>query len=184
MTRPGQSLATERLVLRRWREADRASFHALNADPQVMATIGPTMSRAESDAFMNRIGEHFRERGYGLWCMDLDGEAIGFTGLAHPWFRDGVEIGWRLRSEYWGNGYVTEAARDVLRHAFETLGIDEVISFTAVTNVRSRAVMERIGLRYDADADFDHPSVPEGNPLRPHVLYRLTVTDWRVSAQR
>ncbi len=88
-----------------------------------MATIGPVMVRAESDAFMNRIEHHFVEHGYGLWCMDLDGEPIGFTGLSHPWFRDGVEIGWRLRSEYWDHGYATEAAGEVLRFARRRPGL-------------------------------------------------------------
>ncbi len=143
-----------------------------------MATIGPVMSRAESDAFMNRIGHHFGEHGYGLWCVDLDGDALGFTGLAHPWFRDGVEIGWRLRSDCWGHGFATEAAREVLRFSFDELAFDEVISFTAVTNIKSRAVMERIGLHRDHEGDFDHPSVPEGDPLRPHVLYRLSAAEF------
>jgi RimJ/RimL family protein N-acetyltransferase len=171
-------LRTARLVLRRWCDTDRAAFHALNSDPAVMATIGPVMRRSESDAFMNRIEQHFDDHGYSLWCVELDGGPIGFTGLYHPWWRDGVEIGWRLRSEYWGHGYATEAARETLRFGFEVAGLAEVISFTAVSNSRSQRVMERIGLRYDPDGDFDHPSVPEGNPLRPHVLYRLGRDDW------
>lgn len=178
MSASDTTLTTERLRLRRWRESDREAFHALNADPLVMATIGPVMTRAESDALMNRISEHFREHGYGLWCVDRNGEPVGFTGLSHPWFRDGVEIGWRLRSQHWGRGYATEAARAVLGHAFTTLGLDEVISFTAVTNTRSRAVMERIGLEYQPDADFEHPGVPEGNPLRPHVLFSMSADVW------
>ncbi len=177
----GPTLRTERLVLRRWRDDDRDAFHDLNRDPAVMATIGPVMDRAASDAFLDRIEGGFDEHGFGLWCVDLDGVAIGFTGLSVPWFRDGVEIGWRLRSERWGGGYATEAACEVLRFAFDTAGLDEVISFTAATNGRSRAVMERIGLRYDPAADFDHPSVPEGNPLRPHVLYRLAVAQYRAT---
>ena len=174
-------LVTDRLVMRRWRDADRAPFHALNSDDRVMATIGPPMSRAESDAFMNRFEHHFDEHGYGLWCVELDGESIGFTGLHHPWFRDGVEIGWRLRSTVWGRGYATEAARAALEFGFRDAGLDEIISFTAVTNDRSRRVMAKIGLRHDPDGDFDHPGVPDGNPLRPHVLYRLRATDWRGS---
>lgn len=173
-----RTLHTERLVLRRWRDSDRAAFHALNADPAVMATIGPVMSRAESDAFMNRIGEHFRAHGYGLWCVDLAEEPIGFTGLYHPWWCDGVEIGWRLRSEHWGNGYATEAAHEVLRFGFEDAGLDEIISFTAVVNDRSKRVMEKIGLQRVPDGDFDHPSIPAGDPLRPHVLYRLSARAW------
>ena len=171
-------LRTERLLLRRWTERDRHAFHALNSDPEVMATIGPVMSRAESDAFMNRIESRFGEHGFGLWCVDLvdggGGEPIGFTGLAVPWFRDGVEVGWRLRSEHWGHGYAPEAAHACLEFGFGTLGLDEVISFTARTNTKSRRVMQKLGMTHDESGDFDHPSVPEGSPLRPHVLYRLT----------
>ncbi|MDJ0769898.1 MAG: GNAT family N-acetyltransferase [Ilumatobacter sp.] len=176
-------LRTERLLLRRWTDADRPAFHALNSDPLVMATIGQTMSRGESDAFMNRIEHRFDEHGFGLWCVDLDGESIGFTGLMVPWFRDGVEIGWRIRSEHWGQGFAPEAALECLRHAFTArhaggLGLDELVSFTAATNTKSRRVMEKIGLRHDPDGDFDHPSVPEGDPLRPHVLYRAHRATW------
>lgn len=172
-------LQTDRLTLRRWRGTDRAAFHDLNRDPAVMATIGPVMTRAESDAFMNRIEAHFDEYGYGLWCVDLDRESIGFVGLSHPWWRDGVEVGWRLRSAWWGHGYATEAARAALAFGFERAGLDSIISFTAATNERSQAVMRRIGLERVADADFDHPSVPDGSPLRPHVLYRLDADTWR-----
>jgi RimJ/RimL family protein N-acetyltransferase len=177
-------LRTDRLLLRRWTERDRAAFHALNSDPAVMATIGPVMSRAESDAFMNRIEARFDEHGFGLWCVERvdggDGEPIGFTGLAVPWFRDGVEVGWRLRHEHWGHGYATEAARACLDLGFGPLGLDEVISFTARTNVRSQRVMEKLGMTRDESGDFDHPSVPDGSPLRPHVLYRLTRADHAV----
>jgi RimJ/RimL family protein N-acetyltransferase len=170
-------LRTERLRLRRWTERDRAAFHALNSDPAVMATIGPLMSRAESDAFMNRIEARFDDAGYGLWCVDVvAGErttAIGFTGLYAPWFRDGVEIGWRIRSEHWGRGYAPEAARACLRHAFDVVGLDEVISFTARSNTNSQRVMQKIGMVRDESADFDHPGLPAGHPLRPHVLYRI-----------
>lgn len=174
-----QQLTTDRLTLREWREADRAAFHAMNADPEVMATIGPVMTRAQSDAFMNRIAVHFAEHGYGPWCVEFEGEAVGYTGFMVPWFRDGVEIGWRIRSEHWGLGLAPEAARACLRFGFDELGLDEVISFTAVTNVKSRRVMDKIGLRRDPGGDFDHPSVPEGDPLRPHVLYGLTRDEWR-----
>ncbi len=171
-------LDTERLVLRGWRETDRAAFHAMNSDPQVMATIGPAMTRAQSDAFMNRITHHFDEHGFGVWCVEFDGEPVGYTGFMVPWFRDGVEIGWRIRSEFWGKGIAPEAARECLRHGFEELGFDEIISFTAATNSSSRRVMDKIALTRDPDADFDHPSVPERSPLRPHVLYRLRRADW------
>ncbi len=176
---PVASLHTERLLLRRWRETDREAFHALNVDPLVMATIGPVMNRAESDAFMDRIEQRFHEHGFGLWCVEHDGDAIGFTGFMAPWFREGVEIGWRIRADRWGNGYATEAATECLRHGFDDLGFPEVISFTAAINVRSRRVMEKLGLEYDPSEDFDHPSVPEGSPLREHVLYRITAAQYR-----
>lgn len=166
-------LRTDRLLLRRWRDSDREAFHALNSDETVMATIGPVMSRGESDSFLNRIEQRFADQGFGLWCVDLGGEPIGFTGFMTPWFRAGVEIGWRIRSELWGRGFATEAALACLDDGFGRLGFGEIISFTASTNVSSRRVMEKIGLRYDPSEDFDHPGVPEGSPLRPHVLYRL-----------
>lgn len=172
-------IRTERLVLRRWRDGDRAAFHELNRDPDVMASIGPPMSRAESDAFMNRIEQRFDAHGFGLWCVEREGAAIGFTGFMVPWFRDGVEIGWRIRSDRWGCGFATEAARACLRLGFTApdeggLGFDEVISFTASSNVRSRRVMEKLGMHRDPGDDFDHPGVPLTSPLRPHVLYRIS----------
>jgi len=178
------TLRTDRLVLRRWRDADRAAFHALNSDRAVMATIGPVMSRPESDAFLNRIEARFDEHGFGLWCVECRGEPIGFTGFMVPWFRDGVEIGWRIRSEHWGRGYAPEAARACLDLGFTPvgdggLGFDEVISFTAVGNTSSRRVMEKLGLRRDPDGDFEHPGVPVGDPLRPHVLYRISASQYR-----
>jgi RimJ/RimL family protein N-acetyltransferase len=176
---PDGRVHTERLVLRRWRDGDRDAFFALNSDPVVMATIGPVMDRTQSDAFLDRIETAFDERGFGLWCVDLHGESIGFTGLSVPWFRDGVEVGWRIRSSFWGRGYAPEAARAALRVAFDDVGLDEVISFTAVINHRSRRVMEKIGLTRDLAGDFDHPSVPDGNALRPHVLYRVTAEQYR-----
>lgn len=172
-------LTTERLTLRGWRDTDRAAFHEVNADPAVMATLGPVMTRAQSDAFMNRIIHHVDEHGFGVWCVEFEGRVLGYTGFMVPWFRDGVEIGWRLRSDHWGRGIAPEAARECLRHGFDTLGFDEVLSFTAVTNANSRRVMDKIGLRRDPGGDFDHPGLAEGDPLRPHVLYRLRRVDWQ-----
>lgn len=177
------TLITERLTLRRWSDADRPAFRALNADPAVMATIGPPLDATQSDAMLDRIEAHFEAHGYGLWCVDLEGEPLGFTGLSRPWFRDGVEIGWRLRSEHWGHGYAPEAATECLRFALTELGLDEVISFTAVTNHKSRRVMEKIGLTHDPAGDFDHPSVADSSPLRAHVLYRITRSEWELRSQ-
>ncbi len=167
------SLKTDRLILRHWRDDDREAFHQVNADPAVMATLGPVMSRAQSDAFMNRIMQHFADHGYGVWCVEFECRVLGYTGFMVPWFRDGVEIGWRIRSDHWGRGIAPEAAVECLRHGFYDLGFDEVISFTAVTNTNSRRVMDKIGLRHDPDGDFDHPGVPDGSPLKAHVLYRV-----------
>ncbi len=177
-------LETERLTLRRWFESDRESFHRLNSDPEVMATLGPVMSRAESDALMNRIEESFRRTGYGLWCVDLDGESIGYTGFLKPWFRDGIEVGWRIRSEHWGNGYAPEAARACLEVGFRPaaeggIGFAEILTFTAEINTKSIRVMEKLGFVRDLEGDFDHPSVPVGSPLRGHVLYRMTADQYR-----
>ncbi len=172
-------IQTERLVLRRWTDDDRHAFRALNSDPAVMATIGPVMNREQSDAFMDRIDGHFREHGFGLWCVDRDREVLGFAGLSRPWFRDGVEIGWRMRSRYWGHGYATEAARAALSVGFDQVGLDEVVSFTAMINRRSERVMEKIGMIRDHQGDFDHPSIPAGSELSAHVLYRLSAARYR-----
>jgi ribosomal-protein-alanine N-acetyltransferase len=170
---------TERLLLRRWRDEDREPFAALNADPAVMEHFPAALGRAESDAFLDRNAAHHEQHGWGLWALEVrqTGRFIGFTGLAVPrfdaHFTPAVEIGWRLAREAWGHGYASEAARAVLAVGFGDLGLDEIVSFTAVDNTRSRAVMERIGMTHDPDEDFDHPALPEGHPLRRHVLYRL-----------
>jgi RimJ/RimL family protein N-acetyltransferase len=165
-------LRTERLVLRQWREEDRAPFAALNADPIVMEHFPSTMTREASDAFVDFNIAAIADRGWGLWAVEADGEFIGFVGLNEPRFRPGVEIGWRLARRAWGHGYATEAARAVLAFAFGELGLAEVISFTSTTNVRSQRVMERIGMTRDPAEDFDHPNVTDER-LRRHVLYRV-----------
>ena len=170
---------TERLILRAWRPGDREPFAALNADPIAMEHFPSTMTRAESDAFADRIDAELRERGWGLWAVEVPGVAdfIGFVGLhdarfeAH--FTPAIEVGWRLTRAHWGRGYATEAAREALAVGFGELGLDEIVSFTATSNRRSRAVMERLGMTRDPADDFDHPGVPAGSPLRRHVLYRL-----------
>ncbi len=172
------ALRTARLRLRRWRAEDLAPFAAINADPAVAEFLGGVLSRDGSDALAARIDDHFVRHGYGLWAVEVvDGAPFaGFIGLsvvefAAP-FTPAVEIGWRLGREHWGRGYATEAAGAVLRHAFGRLGLDEVVSFAASGNRRSRAVMERIGMSHDEADDFDHPSLAPGHPLRRHVLYR------------
>jgi RimJ/RimL family protein N-acetyltransferase len=179
MTSSGPELRTERLLLRRWREADREPFAALNADPAVMEHFPATMSRAESDGLVDRIEAAFEERGFALWAVEVavDGGFAGFVGLAQVRFEarftPAVEVGWRLARERWGRGYATEAARAVIAFGFEEVGLEEIVSFTAPVNVRSWRVMERLGMTRDPAGDFDHPAVPPGHPLRRHVLYRL-----------
>lgn len=172
-------LRTERLLLRRWRSGDRAPFAALNADPEVMRYFPAPLSADESDAFIDHIELALERDGWGLWALELrtTGTFIGFTGLARATFEahftPAVEIGWRLAREAWGQGYATEAARAAARFGFTDLALDELVSFTAVANLRSRAVMQRLGMTRAHDEDFDHPRVPEGHPVRRHVLYRL-----------
>ena len=173
------TLSSERICLRQWCEADREAFAAVNSDPRVMEFFRSPLTRDESDTLVDGIERHFREGNYGLWALEVPGVApfIGFTGLhfaqfdAH--FTPCVEIGWRLAHDYWGHGYATEAARLALDHGFAALALSEIVSFTSATNHRSRAVMERLGMRRDPNDDFDRPALPEGHPLRRHVLYRL-----------
>ena len=176
---PDTVLRTPRLVLRHWRPYDREPFAAMNADPVVMAHFPAPLTRAASDALADAIEAHQSARGFGLWALDIPGSApfAGYVGLSVPGFTAPftpcVEIGWRLAAAHWGRGYATEAARAVLTHAWEVLELDEVVSFTTAGNARSRAVMTRLGMRYDPADDFDHPRLPPGHPLRRHVLYRV-----------
>jgi len=168
--------------MRRWRDEDREPFAAVNADPEVMRHFPAPMARADSDAFVERIETGFDRYGYGLWALEIlgTGEFIGYTGVqwvgfeAH--FTPALEIGWRLAYKAWGHGYATEAAREALRVAFEA-GVPEVVAFTVPANTRSRAVMRRLGMTRNPADDFGHPRLPEGHPLRRHVLYRVGPTE-------
>lgn len=172
-------LRTPRLILRRWRPSDRAPFAALNADPAVMAHFPAPLTAAESDALAEAIAAKMAAHGFGLWAVEIPGVApfAGFVGLSVPTFTAPftpcVEIGWRLAAAQWGRGYATEAAGAALAHAWGPLALAEVVSFTTAGHTRSRAVMERLGMRHHPADDFDHPGLPAGHPLRPHVLYRL-----------
>lgn len=141
------------------------------------------LSTAESAAMIERARATLEKRGWGWWCLDIDGQCAGFIGLTVPTydtpFMPCVEIGWRLARPFWGRGYATEGARLALDYGFNDIGLDEIVSFTATGNLRSRRVMERIGMTRDINGDFDHPRVPEGNALRRHVLYRLRRSDYR-----
>jgi RimJ/RimL family protein N-acetyltransferase len=174
-----QTIDTLRLRLRRWRDEDLPAFAAMNADPKVMEFFPKALDRTESDGLASRICEAFARRGFGLWAVEVPGGAkfIGFVGLSVPGFSAHftpcVEVGWRLAHEHWGHGYASEAARAAIAFGFERVGLDEIVSFTTAANRRSRAVMERIGMTHTPDDDFDHPVLPEGHPLRRHVLYRV-----------
>jgi RimJ/RimL family protein N-acetyltransferase len=172
-------LQTARLRLRRWKGADREPFAALNADPVVMEFFPDPLARQQSDALIEAIERGFEQRGFGLWAVEVraTGTFIGFTGLnevsleAH--FTPAVEIGWRLARAAWEEGYATEAAKASLTFGFEEVGLDQIVSFTSAENMRSRAVMERIGMTRDEGGDFDHPGLPHAHRLSRHVLYRI-----------
>jgi len=176
------TLTTPRLLLRPWRDADLPAFAALNADPRVMEFLPKPLAAAESDELAGRIRANCESRGFGLWAVEILGDApfIGFVGLNVPRFEAHftpcVEVGWRLAFEHWGNGYAIEAARAAARFAFEQLGLSEIVSFTVPENIRSRRVMERLGMAHNPADDFDHPILPPGDRLRRHVLYRLSPT--------
>lgn len=178
---------TERLRLRQWRAEDREPFAALNADPTVMKFFPGILNRAKSDLLADRCQSLIAERGWGFWAVEIRDtqEFIGFVGLHTPApelpFSPCVEVGWRLAAKYWGKGYATEAARCALGVSFERLGLEEIVSFAVVDNIKSRAVMERLGMR-DTLKTFEHPGVPQGSPLRKHCLYRLTRKQWMTNA--
>jgi RimJ/RimL family protein N-acetyltransferase len=180
---------TRRLRLRRWRDADRDPFAALNADPVVMEYFPSALDRAASDEMIDRFEAAFDERGWSNWAVEVreSGDFIGFIGLSIPRlqfpFSPCVEIGWRLARPHWGKGYASEGARGVLRVGFERIHLPEILSWTSVINRRSRAVMERIGLS-DTRENFEHPGIPEGHALRPHCLYRIKIEEWRAGPGR
>lgn len=172
------TLSTDRLLMRRWLESDREPFAALNGDQETMRFFPGTMNRAASDALVDTIESRFEEQGYGLWALEVvdTGEFIGFTGL-NPMpdgtpGAGGLEVGWRLAKNAWHHGYATESAKAALMVAFDGLGLDEIWSMTSVLNEPSIAVMRRLGM--SEAARFEHPRVPAGHVVRPHVAYRLT----------
>lgn len=170
-------LRTDRLLLRHWRESDRDPWAAMNADPEVMEYFPSTLTRERADVLFDRVSSQVNENGWGLWAVELDGEFIGFTGLAPVTlevpFKGSVEVGWRLARSAWGHGYATEAARASVDYAFGELGLDEVVSMATIGNVRSHRVMQKLGMTRSTDDDFEHPALDSDSPLRPHLLYRL-----------
>ncbi|MBN9034435.1 MAG: GNAT family N-acetyltransferase [Rhizobiales bacterium] len=183
-------LTTPRLVIRNWQPRDAGLFHQINSDDRVMEFFPFRRDRAQADAFLDVLRARIDEKGFGFTALELreTGECIGFCGLhadsVVPSLPAGtVEIGWRLAPQFWGKGYVTEAAERLLEHGFREMGLDEIVSFAVWNNRRSTAVMERLGMRRDPAGDFDHPKVPDTHPhLKRHVLYRLARADWE--AQR
>jgi ribosomal-protein-alanine N-acetyltransferase len=175
-------LRTDRLSLRRWRPADRPAFAAQNADAETMAYMPRALSAEQSDALIDYYERCFEEHGLGTWAVtELEGELVGAVGLLPVGdempFGPTVEIGWRLRRDRWGRGYATEAARAALGWGFSKGGLTEIVAFTAAINIRSRAVMERLGMHRDPAEDFIHPRVAPGDRLASHVLYRVQATE-------
>lgn len=176
-------LTTDRLILRPWRDADRAPFAGMCADPEVMRYFPDLMTRAETDAAIDRQMKAMEQKGYAFWAAELreTGQFLGFVGIQdiadYYDMPAGIEIGWRLDKAVWGQGLAPEGARACLAFAFARLHAPEVVAFTATGNLPSMRVMEKIGMRRDRASDFEHPKVPEGHPLRPHVLYRIGAVD-------
>lgn len=172
-------LKTKRLILRTWKGQDLDPMSAINQDPLVCEFLPKIGNRAATKTLIRRFMNHYKKYGFSAYAVELksNGEFIGFVGLlvvsfeAH--FTPAVEIGWRLGSQYWGNGYATEAAKAVVDFAFTILKLEEIVSFTVENNIRSRRIMEKIGLHHNPRDDFDHPKLPTSSPLCRHVLYRL-----------
>ena len=181
----GPTIVTARLVLRPFTDVDLTPFFALNTHPLVVESLGSSPSRAESDASAERYRAEMEREGWGLWAVDVaDGDSRGvFAGMVglhrvNPTLpcAPAVEAAWRFHPDHWGHGYASEAARASVEYGFERGGLDEIVAFTTTLNVRSQAVMERIGMWRDVEGDFDHPGVPVGSALRHHVLYRISAS--------
>lgn len=172
------SLKTQRLLLRPWTDTDLPWLTAMNQDPKVMEFIGPVLSETDSRAMIERARRSWNENGYGRFAIEISetSELIGFVGVAQcrfeSHFTPAVEIGWRLSHKNWGFGYATEAATEVMSWTFNTFEIDELVSFTRISNLRSRRVMEKIGMERNPGDDFLHPNKAANDLFRMNVLYR------------
>jgi RimJ/RimL family protein N-acetyltransferase len=170
----------EHLILRQWKDSDLDPFASMNADPEVMRHFPALRTRSETAESLQRLRREIDELGWGFWAVEVEGVFAGFTGLRiSPFptqFTSCTEIGWRFRREFWGRSLAYKAACAALLFGFDTLKLPEIVSFTATANTRSRRLMERLGFKHDAAGDFDHPAIPEGHPLRRHVLYRARET--------
>ena len=185
---PAPIIKTERLILRQWFEDDLESFARLNADPKVREFFPGILTQKESDDSVKLMSDHIDRLNWGFWAASLleTNEFIGFIGLEDVYFKapfnestPAVEIGWRLAFNYWGKGYATEGAKAALKYGFETLHLPKIVSFTTIKNIRSRHVMEKIGMHHSEVDDFDHPKLPEGHRLKKHVLYQLEAQKWK-----
>ncbi len=177
-------LCTARLQLRAFCDDDREAFAEMNADARVTEFLSRSSTREQSDELLGKLQAHFERHGFGLWAVEVPGVApfVGFVGLNVPHFETHftpcVEVGWRLAAEHWGRGYATEGAERVLAFAFQDLLLPEIVSFTVPQNQRSRNVMQKLGMQLHPEDAFEHPGLPEGHPLRPHILYRLSRRQW------
>ncbi|MEO5494122.1 MAG: GNAT family N-acetyltransferase [Sphingomonas sp.] len=172
-------IETERLLLRGWREADVDAFHAMGNDPEVMRYLGPPMTRADAQVVVDRHNAFMASHGYCFWAVErtVDGVFLGFCGIkpgpeGTP-VADELEIGWRLRRDVWGQGYAREAAEAVIAWAWANTDEPQIAAMTVADNVNSWGLMKRLGMRRDHGGDFDHPAVPDGSPLKRHIVYRL-----------
>lgn len=178
-------IETERLILRGWEDRDRAPFHALCSDPSVMAYIGPVQSRTESDAAIDRHMESIDHLGHGFWALEgrEDGAFLGFCGLkagpVNTPLEGEMEIGWRIRGDHWGKGYAREAANASLDWAWANTSATEIMAITVLANVRSWGLMERLGMTRVRSADFDHPTIPDGSPLKACITYSISRPEGR-----
>ena len=171
-------IETPRLILRQWQQSDHKPYIKLNADPEVMKFFPAVKTPGETSAQIKRLTDYINEHGYGFFAVERkdNHEFIGFTGLTKPgfeaYFTPCIEIGWRLSKENWGYGFATEAATGCLDFAFCQLKLSEIYAFTAVQNIRSEMVMQRIGM--NKVGEFDHPLIADGHFLKKHIIYKIT----------
>lgn len=169
-------IETERLILRAFRDEDRTPFAAINADPRVADWLGGPITREQCDALVDRVNAQIAADGFGFFAAERkgDGQLVGMIGIRRnvgPPAPTAIEVGWRLAVEAQGTGLATEGARAALDWGFANVDTNEILAWTAATNVRSQAVMRRIGMVHDPARDFDHTGLPEGHPLRRHVVF-------------
>ena len=177
------SLETDRLILRQWCDRDFNGFCEMNADPEVMRYFPKTLTESECREFMSKMSSLIREQGWGFWAVEIKAskEVIGFVGLNSPRtklpFTPCVEVGWRLHKRYWGYGYATEAGKKSLEYGFTHLNLEEIVAFTTESNINSRKVMDRLGMKNTGE-NFRFPELPLNHPLSEHVLYKVTKSEW------